>query len=63
MVIRVLMLLFALIIFFNLLILAFSLLIKKNIYKIYGKQIIISFALFILVVIAIYTALAFIGLN
>ena len=63
MVIRVLFLLFAFLILVNLCIMAASYMTGQNLYQKYGKQMLITFGIFVLVVTAFYVALALIGLN
>lgn len=63
MVIRVLFLLAAFLILVNLCIMAASYMTGQNLYQKYGKQILISFCIFVFVVAALYVALALIGLS
>ncbi len=63
MVIRVLLLLLSFIILVNLCILSIGYVRGENLYKKYGKQILIGFAIFVLVIAAVYTAVALIGLK
>ncbi len=63
MVIRVLLLLFSLIILVNLCIITAGFISGENLYKKYGKQILIIFGVFVLLVSAMYVALALIGLK
>ena len=63
MVVRVLMLLFAFILFVNLCIMAASALTGEDLYKKYGKQMLLVFSGFVLAVAALYIALALIGLE
>ena len=63
MVIRVLLLLFALLILVNLCIMAASYMLGQNLYQKYGKQILIAFCIFVFIVAALYVALALIGLG
>ncbi len=63
MVIRVLLLLLSFIILVNLCILSIGYVQGENLYKKYGKQILIGFAIFVLFIAAIYTVVALIGLK
>ena len=63
MIIRILLLLFSLILLVNLCIVTVGYLMGKNLYKIYGKQMLIIFGCFVLLVTALYTAIALIGLK
>ena len=63
MVIRVLLLLLSLIILVNLCIIALSGIIGENLYRKYGKQMLIAFAAFVFGVAILYVALALIGLK
>ena len=63
MVIRILFLLFSLLILVNLCILTLCYITGTNIYTKYGKQLLISFGIFVFVVTAFYVAIALIGLN
>jgi Na+/melibiose symporter-like transporter len=63
MVVRVLMLLFAFILFVNLCIITISTITNENLYKKYGKQLIYIFGAFVLMVAALYLAVALIGLK
>lgn len=63
MVVRILILLLSFILFVNLCIITFGYIKGENLYKKYGKQILIAFATFIFMVIAFYLAIALIGLN
>lgn len=63
MVIRIILLLLSFIILVNLCIIAFCYVQGENLYKKYGKQLIIAFACFILIIAAVYTAIALIGLK
>ena len=63
MVIRVLLLLLSFVILVNLCILSVGYVRGENLYKKYGKQIIIGFAIFVLFITAVYTAVALIGLK
>ncbi len=63
MVIRVLFLLSAFLILVNLCIMAASYMSGQNLYQKYGKQILIAFCIFVLVVAALYVVLALIGLS
>ncbi|MBE7706973.1 MAG: hypothetical protein E7Z91_07015 [Cyanobacteria bacterium SIG30] len=63
MVVRILLLLLSLIILVNLVILTICYLKGENLYKKYGKQMLIVFGSFILIVAAMYTALALTALN
>ena len=63
MVVRVLMLFLAFILFVNLCIMAASALMGENLYKKYGKQMLLVFSGFVLAVAALYIALALIGLE
>ena len=63
MIIRVLFLLLSLLVFINLCIITVSYILGVNLYQKYGKQILISFGVFVLVVVALYLAIALIGLS
>ena len=63
MVIRVLLLLLSFIILVNLCIVSIGYMKGENLYKKYGKQMIIGFAIFVLFIAAVYTAVALIGLK
>ena len=63
MVIRVLLLLLSFIILVNLCILSVGYVRGENLYKKYGKQILVGFAIFVLFIAAVYTAVALIGLK
>lgn len=63
MIIRILFLLLSLIIFVNLCILSSCYITGTNLYQKYGKQMLITFGIFVFVVAALYIALALIGLN
>lgn len=63
MIIRILFLLLSLLILVNLCILTSCYITGINIYQKYGKQLLISFGIFVFLVAAIYVALALIGLN
>ena len=63
MVIRILMLLFALALIVNLVIIACCYITGINLYEKYGKQMVIGVCLFAVFVAAIYVAVAFIGLK
>ena len=63
MVYRILMLLFAMILFVNLCIITASAITGENLYKKYGKQIICTFGVFVFLISALYIALALIGLE
>ena len=63
MVIRILILLLSFLVFVNLCIFAIGVIKGENLYKKYGKQILIAFAMFIFMVLAFYLAIALIGLN
>lgn len=63
MVIRVLLLLLSFVILVNLCIISLGYLKGENLYKKYGKQMIIGVAIFVLVIAAVYTAVALIGLK
>lgn len=63
MVIRVLLLFLSLIILVNLCILTGCAISGENLYKKYGKQILIIFCCFVFAVAALYVALALIGLK
>ena len=62
MVIRVLLLL-SFIILVNLCIVSIGYMKGENLYKKYGKQMLIGFAIFVLFIAAVYTAVALIGLK
>ncbi len=63
MVIRVLLLLLSLVIVVNLLIITAGYVTGQNLYKKYGRQILIIFCAFVFAVSAMYFALALIGLR
>ena len=63
MVFRVLFLFTSFIILINLCIVTLCYITGKNLYQLYGKQILIAFGVFVLVVAALYTALALIALR
>ena len=63
MVIRILFLLFSFLVFANLCIVTICYITGENLYAKYGKQMLIVFGSFVLLVAALYVALAFIGLN
>ena len=63
MVIRILFLLLSLFVLVNLCIVTTCYITGTNLYTKYGKQMLISFGIFVFVVAAIYVALALIGLN
>ena len=63
MVVRVLMLLFALVILVNLCIITASAVTGQNLYQKYGKQLLCIFGGFVFAVTALYIALALIGLE
>ena len=63
MVIRVLLLLLSFVILVNLCIISLGYLKGENLYKKYGKQMIIGAAIFVLFIAAVYTAVALIGLK
>lgn len=63
MVIRILFLLLSLIILVNLCIMTLCYLTGENLYQKYGKQILITFGIFVFVIAALYIALALIGLR
>lgn len=63
MVIRILFLLFSFLVFTNLCIVTICYITGENLYAKYGKQMLIVFGSFVLLVAALYVALAFIGLN
>ena len=63
MVIRILMLLFALIILVNLCIITAGAVTGQNLYQKYGKQLLYIFGGFVFAVTALYIALALIGLE
>lgn len=63
MVIRILFLLFSFLVFANLCIVTICYITGENLYAKYGKQMLIVFGSFVLLVVALYVALAFIGLN
>ena len=63
MVVRILMLLLALILFVNLCIITACSLTGENLYKKYGKQMLYVFGAFVLMVAALYLAVALIGLK
>lgn len=63
MVVRVLMLLLSLVILVNLCIITCCYITGKNLYQAYGKQMLIVFGSFVLIVAAFYVALALIALK
>lgn len=63
MVIRILMLFLSLIILVNLCIVALCNIMGENLYKKYGKQMLIIFSAFVFIVAALYVVVALIGLN
>lgn len=63
MVIRVLLLLLSFVILVNLCIISLGYVRGENLYQKYGKQILIGFAIFVLFIAAVYTAVALIGLK
>ena len=63
MVIRILMLFLSMVILVNLCILALCNITGENLYKKYGKQMIIIFSAFVFVVAALYVVVALVGLN
>ena len=63
MVVRILLLLLSLIILVNLCIVTLSYIMKENLYQKYGRQILVTFGGFVLLVVAFYTAVALIGLK
>ena len=62
MVVRVLMLLVSFLVLINLFIITLCLLTGENLYKKYGKQMLMAFGIFVFAVAALYVALALIGL-
>ncbi len=63
MIIRVLFLLLSLLVLVNLCIITTCYITGTNLYQKYGKQMLIASGIFVLVVAALYVALALIGLN
>lgn len=63
MIIRILLLLLSLIIFVNLCIITTCYITGTNLYQKYGKQMLVISGIFVLVVAALYVALALVGLN
>lgn len=63
MIVRVLFLLLSLLVLVNLCIVTLCYITGTNLYQKYGKQMLITFGIFVLVVTAFYVALALIGLN
>lgn len=63
MVIRVLLLFLSLIILVNLCIITLCYILGENLYRKYGKQMLILFGIFVFLVAALYIALALIGLR
>lgn len=63
MVIRVLMLLLSMLILVNLFIITIGLIVGENLYKKYGKQMLIAFGVFVFIVAALYVAVALVGLK
>ena len=62
MIIRILFLLFSFLVLVNLLIITLSYILNVNIYQKYGKQLLIIFGSFVLLVAAFFVAAALIGL-
>lgn len=62
MIIRILFLLFSFLVLVNLLIITLSYILNVNIYQKYGKQLLIIFGSFVLLVVAFFVAAALIGL-
>lgn len=63
MIIRVLFLLLSLLVLVNLCIITTCYITGTNLYQKYGKQMLIASGIFVLIVAALYVALALIGLN
>ena len=63
MIIRILLLLLSLIVLVNLCIMTLCHITGVNIYKKYGKEMVISVCIFVFIVVAMYVALALIGLK
>lgn len=63
MIVRVLFLILAFFILINLCILALCQMTEKNLYKLYGKQMLFVLGFLVLMVVALYVALALIGLK
>ena len=63
MIIRVLFLLFSLVLLVNLCLITLCYITGVNIYQKYGKQLLIAVGIFVLIVAALYIALALIGLG
>ena len=62
MIIRILFLLFSFLVLVNLLILTISYILNVNVYQKYGKQLLIGFGSFVLIVAAMFVTAALIGL-
>lgn len=63
MILRILLMFFAFILAINIVIIAFCYIKGENLYKKYGKQMLIAFGGFIFLVVAIYFAIALIALG
>ncbi|MBE7703971.1 MAG: hypothetical protein E7Z89_07975 [Cyanobacteria bacterium SIG28] len=63
MIIRVLFLLISLIVLINLCIVTLSYIMGVNLYQKYGKQMLVAFGIFVLIVAAVYVALALFALK
>ena len=63
MIIRILLLLGSFLVLVNLCIITVSYIMGVNLYQKYGKQILISFGIFVLIIAAFYIAIALIGLK
>ena len=63
MIVRVLYLLFSLIVLVNLCIITLCCITGENLYQKYGKQMFITFGIFVIAVAALYVALAFTALK
>ena len=63
MIIRILLLLASFLVLINLCIITVSYIMGINLYRKYGKQLLIAFGVFVLIVVAFYIAISLIGLN
>lgn len=63
MIIRILLMLASFLVLVNLCIITISYIMGINLYQKYGKQILIAFGFFVLIVVAFYIAISLIGLN
>lgn len=63
MVVRILLLFLALIVLVNICIITLSYIFQENLYKKYGKQILIGFCFFVFMVAVLYVTIALLGLK